>query len=323
MSEDKPKQVSCHGKLCENWRLTMKYIVTVQLMVCAILAPTYADMMKDSPVTFPKQGALPAKYPPDVQVRNEPAEQGYYIFSSPCRSASQVKRIQAEMPPGRFTPPPRDWVYLKNSMRILSEGGDLRLLALGDSIVNDIMRSGWVTLLREVYPKANIAATVYVRGGGGCQHYREEGRIAKNVIPRKPDLVFIGGISQRSIEDIREVIHQLRAGLPDVEILLASGVFGTTDPRDAEALAKAPYSGTGDYGKSLKKLAVEERCAYLDMTTPWAQYIRSSGLHPHRFYRDTVHANEYGEQILSKILMAFFGPVDDGGTDAERAKDEN
>jgi hypothetical protein len=323
MPEDKPKQISCHGKLRENRRLTMKYIVIVQLMVCAILPPTYADMMKDSPVTFPKQGALPAKYPPDVQVRNEPAEQGYYIFSSPCRSASQVKRIQAEMPTGRFTPPPKDWVYLKNSMCILSEGGDLRLLALGDSIVNDIMRSGWVTLLRELYPKANIAATVYVRGGGGCQHYREEGRIAKNVIPRKPDLVFIGGISQRGVEDIREVIHQLRAGLPDVEILVASGVFGTTDPRDAEALAKAPHSGTGDYGKSLKKLAVEERCAYLDMTTPWAQYIRSSGLHPHRFYRDAVHANEYGEQILSKVLMAFFGPVADGGTDAERAKDEH
>jgi lysophospholipase L1-like esterase len=277
--------------------------------------------MKDSPVTFPKQGALPAKYPPDMQVRNEPAEQGYYIFSSPCRSGSQIKRIQAEMPPGRFRPPPKDWVYLKNTMRILSEGGDLRLLALGDSIVNDTMRSGWVTLLRKKYPKANITATVYVRGGGGCQHYKEEGRIAKNVIPRKPDLVFIGGISQRSVADIREVIQQLRAGLPDVEILLASGVFGTTDPRDAEALAKAPHSGSGDYGKSLKKLAVEEHCAYLDMTTPWAQYIRSSGLHPHRFYRDAVHANEYGEQILSKILMALFGPVVEGSTDAERAKD--
>ena len=42
------------------------------------------------------------------------------------------------------------------------------------------------------------------------------------------------------------------------------------------------------------------------MTTPWAEYIRTSKLHPHLFYRDEVHANEHGEQILSKILMAFF-----------------
>ena len=39
---------------------------------------------------------------------------------------------------------------------------------------------------------------------------------------------------------------------------------------------------------------------------PWRDYILSSKVHPHLFYRDTVHANEPGEQILSKILMAFW-----------------
>ena len=98
--------------------------------------------------------------------------------------------------------------------------------------------------------------------------------MAKNIIPRKPDLVFIGGISQKDIASIREVIRQLRAGLPDVEILLATGTFGTADPR-TPGLARASHSGTGAYGQALKALAAEERCAYLDMTTPWAEYIRS------------------------------------------------
>ena len=49
-----------------------------------------------------------------------------------------------------------------------------------------------------------------MRGGGGCQHYREEDRIRKNIVPRKPDLVFIGGISQRDTEYIRECIQVLR-----------------------------------------------------------------------------------------------------------------
>jgi hypothetical protein len=96
--------------------------------------------------------------------------------------------------------------------------------------------------------------------------------------------------------------------LPEVEILLASGTFGTADPRDPVELAKAGYSGAGNYGAALKKLADDERCACLDMTTPWAEYLRSAGVHPHVFYRDRVHANEYGEQILTKILMAFFAP---------------
>jgi hypothetical protein len=215
---------------------------------------------------------------------------------------------------GTFTVPAADWTFLQRTRRILTEGGEFRLLALGDSIVNDTMRSGWVAKLQQAYPKAEIKATVYVRGGGGCQHYRENDRIAKNVVPRKPDLVFIGGISQKRTEDIREVIHQLRAALPKVEILLATGTFGTTDPRDPEALAAAGYSGAGAYGRALMKLAGEERCAYLDMTTPWAQYIRSTKVHPHLFYRDRVHANEFGEQILCKILMAFFG----NGADADK-----
>ena len=46
------------------------------------------------------------------------------------------------------------------------------------------------------------------------------------------------------------------------------------------------------------------------MTAPWAEYIRSAKLHPHLFYRDVVHANEFGEQILAKIMMAFWTAPD-------------
>ncbi len=279
------------------------------LLIATVMNSTaWGDMIRDSPVTFPKQGALPAKYPPDRSGKAEPSEKDYYIFPTPERSLQQIARIQAEMPKGQFTAPRHDWSRLARTRRILNEGGELKLLAMGDSIVNDTMRSGWVARLQEAYPKAGIRATVYVRGGGGCQHYKEEGRLARYVIPRKPDLIFIGGISQKDIDSIRTVIHELRAALPEVEILLATGTFGTADPRVPEELAKAHHSGTGAYGVALKKLAVEERCAYLDMTTPWAEYIRSANVHPHLFYRDVVHANEYGEQILSLILMTFFDP---------------
>jgi lysophospholipase L1-like esterase len=281
----------------------------VVLSFLAWTAAASADMTADSPVKFPKEGCLPAKYPPDRPAKDGKApEEGYYLFSTPERSVEQVRKIQGEMPAGQFAAPQADWTNLQRTQRSLKEGGHLHLLALGDSIVNDTMRSGWVALLGEAYPKAAIRATVYVRGGGGCQHYKEQGRIAKVVVPLKPDLVLIGGISQKDIASIREVIHQLRAALPEVEVLLASGVFGTADPRDAAELAKAPHSGAGPYGEALRKLAAEEHCAYLDMTTPWAEYLRSSRLHPHHFYRDAVHANEFGEQVLAKILLAFFAP---------------
>ena len=59
------------------------------------------------------------------------------------------------------------------------------MLAAGDSIVNDTMRSGCVAKLQEAYPKAKFREAVCVRGGGGYQHYREDGRIARNVVPRQ------------------------------------------------------------------------------------------------------------------------------------------
>ncbi len=272
-----------------------------------LLSAARADLMQDSPVTFPEQGAMPSKYPPDVpSEERETPEPDYSIFSTPNRSLEQIAAIRAEMPKGRFTPPQPDWRHLPRTRRILTEGGPLHLLAMGDSIVNDTMRSGWVARLREAYPKAAIRGTVYVRGGGGCHHYREEDRVAKYVVPRKPDLVLIGGISQRDVESIEEVIRQLRAALPEVEILLFTGTFGTADPRDPEALAGARHSGTGEYGKALRELAEKKGCAYLDMTAPWAEYLRSAEVHPHLFYRDRVHANAQGEQILAKILEAFF-----------------
>src|SRR5258708_33859249 len=73
------------------------------------------DMMADSPVTFPKEGVIPAKYPPDVRAESDPAEEGYYLFSSPCRSLAQIDAIQKEMPKGEFTAPPPAWTYLQRT----------------------------------------------------------------------------------------------------------------------------------------------------------------------------------------------------------------
>lgn len=222
------------------------------------------------------------------------------------RSLAQIRQILAKMPKGEFAPLTNKREHAKQSLQRLTSGGELHILMLGDSIINDTARSGWITLLRDHYPAAKIRGTIYVRGGGNCGHFQAEERVRKHILPLRPDLVIIGGISQRDIASIQEVIRQIRAGLPDCEFLLTTGVFGTADPRSAEAMAKARHSGTGLYGAELQNLAEAERCAYLDMTTPWVQYIQSSGLHPHAFYRDAVHANEYGEQILAKILLRWW-----------------
>jgi len=272
------------------------------------LSSVRADMMKDTTVKFPEKGALPSKFPPDLKVpKAVTPEEGWSISENPVRSLEQIRAIQAVMPPGKMEPAKPDWAHLPSTQKILTEGGKLHILGVGDSIVADTMRSGWVALLREAYPKAQITAHLSIRGSTGCWFYKDEDRVAKHLAPLKPDLIFIGGISQRGdIDAIRTVIRQFRAKLPEVEILLATGAYGTADPRVPEELLKSQHTTMNAYGIALKDLAREERCAFLDLTTPWAAYINSSGLHPHAFYRDRVHANAEGEQILAKIFLSFF-----------------
>ena len=114
-------------------------------------------------------GALPAKYPPDVKERG--SRRRRTTTSSARRPVRWPRspRFRQEMPRASSLRRPRTG-RIFGAHVASTEGGDLRLLALGDSIVNDTMRSGWVALLQEAYPKAPIQATVYVRGGGGCQH---------------------------------------------------------------------------------------------------------------------------------------------------------
>jgi hypothetical protein len=149
------------------------FVTGIALLFALCSVAARGDMMKDSPVKFPKNGALPSKYPPDVRTWHESPEKDYAIFGTPQRSLAQIEKIQAEMVKGKFTRPKPDWTHLKRTRRILTEGSELHVLALGDSIVNDTMRSAWLAKLAEAYPRAKIRGTVYVRGGGGCQHYKE------------------------------------------------------------------------------------------------------------------------------------------------------
>ena len=233
-------------------------------------------------------------------------EEGYHLVDEPRRSAGEVAATRAALPAGACVLPPTDRSALPRTFAALSGGGALRVVAVGDSIVNDVMRSGWTRDLEAAHPGCEVTATSLVRGCGGCRHYRERGRVRRYVVPLAPDLVVIGGISHRKPGAVRDVIEQLRADLPDVEILLTGGVFGPADPRDPAALNAAPYAGGGEWGRDLAKLARTDGVAFFDFTTPWAELVRSTGGDPAMFYRDAVHANPLGEQTAAAVLLGYF-----------------
>jgi len=204
----------------------------------------------------------------------------------------------------RYAPPVGRWENLPRTSKLLIDGGTLHAVMLGDSIVNDTSRSGWDYIVGRRHPRCTIEKVTSVRGSTGCWWYREPGRVQKFVLDHQPDLVLIGGISQRDdIDSIREVIRQIRASAqPD--ILLMTGAFGSVDPTGAAFLDGNGAHGT-PYNQNLEKLAGEVGAAFLDMETAWGQYVRESGRDLDSFKRDPVHANEQGEQILGHLLANY------------------
>jgi hypothetical protein len=158
------------------------------------------------------------------------ADEGIIIRTNE-RTLEQVLTAYAAIPPVRYRPPAERWERLPQTARRLREGGTLRIVMLGDSIVNDTSRSCWNLIVERRHPTCRIEKTTCVRGSTGCWWYKEPGRVQKYVLDHQPDLVIIGGISQRNdVESIRAVIRQIREEIrPD--LLLMTGAFGSTDPR--------------------------------------------------------------------------------------------
>jgi hypothetical protein len=195
---------------------------------------------------------------------------------------------------------------LSATLAKLREGRPLKIVALGDSIINDAARSGWILRLKETYPRSSVQMTTIVRGGTGCWYYREADRIRDLLAPERPDLVILGGLSERGdVEAIAEVVRQIRSRT-DAEILLTTAVFGNMDPYDAATLIVDPCSGYGTYGERLRDLATRERVSFFDLTRAWVEAVRHTGEPLRAFKRDPVHANSRGEQLLGRALAAFF-----------------
>jgi hypothetical protein len=235
-------------------------------------------------------------------------EHGVYVLTKPEHTMEQVEKAAAEVGTVRIDPPADRWANLPRTAEALEKGGDLRVVMLGDSIVNDTSRSRWEDVLAAMWPKARISKVTVVRGGTGCWWYKEEGRVGRYVIGQEPDLLIIGGISHKEdVDSVRDVVRQVRAG-STCDILLMTGAFGTVDPRDDRQWSFAIDPEGKDYRARLRKLAADEKAGSLDMTAYWGKFVRDSDKELKWFKRDDIHANERGEQVIGRILAGFLAP---------------
>ena len=219
----------------------------------------------------------------------------------------KIDAIYAAMDPLKFTPPAGRFANIPKTMKKLREGGELRMVLLGDSIMGNTSGSSFELLLMRDYPKCKLIKIASLRSSTGCKYYKEENRVQDYVLKHNPDLLVIGGISNGGdAEAVRSVIQQTRAKQPGVEVLLLTPVFGAMRDEHIKTWTREIDTTRPNFRWNMQKVAAEEHCAFFDMTGPWWQYIQDSGKTPGWFMGDAVHANARGCQIIGRLLEIWF-----------------
>ena len=219
----------------------------------------------------------------------------------------RIDAIYAAMDPIRYQPPAGRFANIPNTMRKLHEGGELRMVLLGDSIMGNTSGSSFELLLMRDYPKCKITKIASLRSSTGCTYYCKENRVQDYVLRHKPDLLVIGGISNGGdAEAVRSVVKQVRAQKPDTEVLLLTPVFGALRDEHIRTFTREIDTTKSNFRFNMQKVAAEEKCAFFDMTGPWWTYIQDSGKTCGWFMGDAVHANARGCQIIGRLLEIWF-----------------
>ncbi len=230
------------------------------------------------------------------------------VVKSPLDGMTPLEKADAAyatIPPIQYTPPTPRWTKIPKTMEKLKNGPSLKIVMLGDSIMGDTGSSQYDKILEREYPNCKIEKIMSLRGSTGCWWYKDENRVEDYVLKHNPDLLMIGGISQRGdTEAIRSVIRQVREK-QNPEIMLITPVFGSAnDPH----IKNWTYEIDGEkyaYRADMKKLAEEENCEFVDLTGEFWKYIQDSGKCYGWFMRDVVHANDRGFQVIGRLLVRY------------------
>lgn len=235
---------------------------------------------------------------------------------SDAEAAEHFERIAKTLPEHSFVAPEDAFDRLPRTRAKLKSGEPLRVLMLGDSLMNDTYNGGFAALLKRDFPASDITVLLSVRGGGSTAHYRTMEYFRPFVLDQRPDLVVMGGISSsggatKAYDDMMAFLRLCREH--DLETVML------TLPMSCEfrgsAKACDTFGEAVDYGRFSKSLvrrdyirqaSAEMGVPYWDVTTPAVTASARSGKPLDWFQRDLIHNNDRAKIINARALAAYF-----------------
>lgn len=233
-------------------------------------------------------------------------------------AAQWCDEIYAMVPQLKYEAPQERLALIPKTIDALKNGTPWRIVMLGDSIINDTFNSNYIALIKRLYPQALVDVICSVRGSTGCWFYHEPDNFKEYVTTHKPDLLIVGGISNKrhehtldeAVNNIREVITMAQDEI-GCETMLLTGPLGRAWEEIAPPETPSPHGSLvipTDFWAALENLAKELKVEFQDQGTLWRNYLKSQDKHPYWFNRDHVHGNAFGEQVVARMLETYFQP---------------
>lgn len=216
--------------------------------------------------------------------------------------------VRAGLSPVDITPDTSGWKHLPAARDRLRKGQPLSILVLGDSVANDMADSDFHLLLQHRLGLPVTMGTA-VSGNAGASWYLQEDRIRERVLPHDADLVILGGMSNRDIDAVRQLVAEIREN-SRAEVLVVSGTV-VQDRYHSTLNKPATDDGwpTGErtaWRSQLAHAAEEDRFAFFNLGTAWDAYVLQSSQPLEHYKRDNSHVNTRGRAIVAQIMKSFF-----------------
>ena len=207
--------------------------------------------------------------------------------------------VNATLPPVRPEFPAERWALLPRTRMALQAGKTLRVVALGDSVSNDMLNGLGHLLVERAYPGTTLQI-IHANGPEkSCDNYQRDEALARLVIRHRPELFTVAGMSHGDPDAIRAVIRKVRAACGNVE----TAFFDVRTDGNPDLQVRGPLLAT------LRRMAAEDGFVMCDLTTPFEDCMRRSKQPRSWYLRDHCHVNDRGKLLLGRLYAAFFAPA--------------
>ncbi|MFT4312346.1 MAG: S8 family serine peptidase [Candidatus Woesearchaeota archaeon] len=242
--------------------------------------------------------------------------------SSKAELLTWTDSLYAQVPSLNYEPESFRHQYTPRTLEKLEEGDNVTIVLVGDSIMLDIGNSPLAEFIEQNYTGSNVKIISAVGSGTSIGQWNDSQNwnwpdkdldFEKAILDYQPDMVIFGGVSNNNeqyatVPDaFEDIIDKVRYNIStlygyDVDVVIMTGTNEANGNNFQEFAVPNIFT-------ILQSVAEEKQTGFINLNEISQNYFLYSafeGTSQEFFYRDGLHFNHYGKDILARIIAAWF-----------------